>query len=269
MRKEEFPNQTVSVTDVLTTIVGSRHSRLDLWRSLLAACEVRCAAEIGVWEGDFASEMLCSCPSIATYYMIDPWAHLEEWNKPFNVSQEEFEQVYRKAMDRTAFAADRRKVLRGKALDVIDRIPDRSLDFAYVDGDHTLQGITADLIGIFPKMKPGAIIGGDDFRPTPWSQGVRFEPTLVFPFAVHFALAIRATVYALPFEQFLIVVPSLQSREPSQFVDLTGEYRSLNLRDLLVPPVRTALSVWRHRLFDPGNTPGTLLRKKKSGDRAA
>lgn len=245
------------------------HSRLGLWQSLLAACKVRCVAEIGVWEGNFASEMLHFCPSIGVYYMIDPWAHLDEWDKPLNVSEQRFEQAYRKAMDRTAFAANRRKVLRGRTLDVIDQIPDHSLDFVYVDGDHTLRGITADLIATLPKMKPGAVIGGDDFRLTPWSQGGRFEPTLVFPFAVHFALAIRATIYALPLEQFLIVLPVQQPREPGQFVDLTGEYRSLNLRDLLVPPVRTALSIWRRKLFDPANAAGTLLRKKKSGDRAA
>ena len=264
-----MPRQTGSVTDLLTTLIQSTHSRLDLWQSWLATYNVRSVAEIGVWEGDFASEMLRGCPSISAYYMIDPWAHLEEWDKPFNVSADRFEEVYRSAMQRTAFAADKRKVLRGRTLDVIGQIPDRSLDFAYVDGDHTLGGITADLISVLPKMNPGGVIGGDDFRPIPWSQGAGFEPTLVFPFAVNFALAIGATIYALPFEQFLMVLGAGQKREHGEFVDLTGEYRSLSLRDLLVPPVRTTLSMWRRRLLHPGTTTGTLLRKKKSGNRAA
>ena len=34
-------------------------------------------------------------------------------------------------------------MLRGTTTEVIDRVPDRSVDFAYIDGDHTLRGITS------------------------------------------------------------------------------------------------------------------------------
>jgi hypothetical protein len=112
---------------------------------------------------------------------------------------------------------------------VIDQIPDGSLDFAYIDGDHTLRGITIDLIRLLPKVKEGGIIGGDDFVNTPWQHDTRFEPTLVCPFAVYFAEAVSLPIMAMPHKQFMI----RKSREASfSFVDLTGAYSDLSLNKL-------------------------------------
>ena len=47
-------------------------------------------------------------------------------------------------------------------------------------------------------------LGGDDFCTSIWQHRERFEPTLVYPFAVHFAEAMDAPIIALPHNQFLI-----------------------------------------------------------------
>ena len=192
-----------TLSDIAPLIAGSP-SRLDLWLRLLRARLLECAAEIGVWKGDFAQAILTSFRTITKYYMIDPWIHLPDWNKPFNVDDRAFEDVYAEALLKTDFAASRRIVLRGRTSAVIDKIPDQSLDFAYIDGDHTLRGITLDLIQMLPKIKHGGLIGGDDFVNKPWQHGSAYEPTLVCPFAVYFAEAMRLTFVALPHKQFLI-----------------------------------------------------------------
>jgi predicted O-methyltransferase YrrM len=161
--------------------------------------------------------------------MIDPWAHLPDWNKPFNVNDQTFEEVYAEALRKTDFAASRRIVLRGRTSAVIDEIPDQSLDFAYIDGDHTLRGITLDLIQVLPKIKDGGLIGGDDFVNKPWQHGSAYEPTLVCPFAVYFAEAMRLPFVALPHKQFLIQKAADTS---FSFVDLTGRYSDLSLKKL-------------------------------------
>jgi hypothetical protein len=186
-------------------------------------------AEVGVWKGEFAAEVLAACSTIATYYMIDPWRHLDDWNKPANVASQTFEAIRLEAMARTNFASARRRVLRGTTLEVVDAVDDGTLDFAYIDGDHTLRGISTDLISLLPKMRVGGFIGGDDFCPSIWQHGSEFEPTLIFPFAVHFALAMRASIFALPFNQFLISLPSVPRAGAGAFVDLTGRYGSLDL----------------------------------------
>jgi hypothetical protein len=209
-------------------IVGSP-SRFDLWLRLLHTASLECAAEIGVWKGDFAQAILNNFGTVTKYYMIDPWAHLPDWNKPFNVNDQTFEEVYAEALGKTDFAASRRIVLRGRTSAVIDEIPDQSLDFAYIDGDHTLRGITLDLIQVLPKIKDGGLIGGDDFVNKPWQHGSAYEPTLVCPFAVYFAEAMRLPFVALPHKQFLIQKAADTS---FSFVDLTGTYSDLSLKKL-------------------------------------
>lgn len=222
-------------------LAGRAGSRVDFWTQFIGACGARSVAEIGVWRGEFAAELLAACSAIDAYTMIDPWRHLDEWNKPANVASPAFEAIRLEAMARTDFASGRRRVLRGTTLEMVSAVDDGSLDFAYIDGDHTLKGISTDLISILPKVRPGGFIGGDDFCPSIWQHGAEFEPTLVFPFAVHFALAIRASIFALPFNQFLIALPAAPRVEAGAFVDLTGRYGSLDLLRQL-PAQRASVS---------------------------
>ena len=103
------------------------------------------------------------CPGITTYYLIDPWRHLEKWDKPRNEDDGTFDGYFEQAMTRTAPWESKRIVLRGRTTEVIDAIPDGSLDLAYVDGDHTLHGISIDLIRTWQKVRSGGLLGGDDF----------------------------------------------------------------------------------------------------------
>ncbi|MGO4566521.1 class I SAM-dependent methyltransferase [Rhizobium sp. 2YAF20] len=188
-------------------------------------------AEIGVWKGDFAESILASNRQLELYYMVDPWANLPDWNKPYNISPELFEDIYREMDSRTAFASEKRVILRGRTKEMIDEIPDESLDFAYIDGDHTLRGITIDLIRVLPKIKDGGYIGGDDFTATPWQHDVKYEPTLVCPYSVYFAEAMNIPIVALAHDQFLI---RKDRRSGFSFVDTTGGYSDLSLNKL--PP---------------------------------
>ena len=219
---------SLTQSDIARLSAGSP-SRFDLWLRLLHSSPMECAAEIGVWKGDFAKVILSNFSNLTKYYMIDPWAHLPDWNKPFNVDHRSFEDVYAKALVKTDFAASRRIVLRGRTSAVIDEIADHSLDFAYIDGDHTLRGITIDLIEVLPKVKDGGLIGGDDFINKPWQHGAAYEPTLVCPFAVYFAEAMRLPFVALPHKQFLI---QKAAGAGFSFVDLVGTYSDLSLKKL-------------------------------------
>ena len=205
-------------------------SRIDLWIRFLKSTKVNNLVELGVYKGDFAEKLLKNCDSIKKYYMIDPWRHLNDWNKPANAEDGIFEQFLSETISKTDFAAEKRIILRGKTTDVIEEILDGELEFAYIDGDHTLRGITIDLISIFPKVKNGGWLGGDDFSKTIFQHSTKFEPTLVFPFAVYFAEAVGARIYALPNSQFLIEKNSNQS---FVFIDLTDNYRDTSLRDQL------------------------------------
>jgi hypothetical protein len=212
--------------------VANSKSRTGFWTEFIRSAQVERMVEVGVYEGDFAVDLLRHCENISKYYMVDPWKHLTDWNKPANQEDVGFEQMFQSVKSKTDFAHSRRAILRGKTVDVIDQISDGELDFAYIDGDHTLRGIAIDLIRVYPKVRTSGFIGGDDFSRTIWSHKTRFEPTMVFPFAVYFAEAVGATMYALPNIQFL-----MQKADKPQFafVDLTGQYDEFGIRNQVDP----------------------------------
>ena len=146
--------------------------------------------EIGVWKGDFALHILSKCENIEKYFLIDPWRNLEDWNKPFNVPDSKFNEVYNQARKRLLPFEDKTIFLRGKTDEVIDEIDDNSIDFGYIDGDHTAKGITSDLLLSFPKIKSQGILGGDDYVEDIFHHDRDiYDPTMVKPVVDGFVLA--------------------------------------------------------------------------------
>ncbi|MEM6313782.1 MAG: class I SAM-dependent methyltransferase, partial [Planctomycetota bacterium] len=122
--------------------------------------------------------------------------------------------------------SDKLEVIRARTIDAAAKIADESLDWIYIDGDHTLRGITIDLLALYDKVKPGGFIGGDDFHATA-QHSTDFEPTLVCPFAVYFAEAKGLPFRALGHGQFVI------DKDPGKgfsFNDDDGRFGNLSLR---------------------------------------
>ncbi len=211
----------------IKALLESSNNRLEFWVGLVNQLGSSSVAEIGVYKGEFAETILSACRGVERYTMIDPWRNLDDWNKPANKDNDTFEAFYKETMEHTDFAKEKRTVLRGKTTEVINQILDNSIDFAYVDGDHTLKGITIDLVNIWPKISETGVIAGDDFAANIWQHSKNFEPTLVFPFAVYFAEAMNTTIYGLPHSQFLMT----KECRGFKFVDLTnhGAYAKTDL----------------------------------------
>jgi hypothetical protein len=254
----------VAVEERLRACVSQAGSRLDLWVEFINSMNIQRMAEIGVYRGDFAQGIMKACECLTAYYMIDPWRHLEDWNKPANHDHAVLEQYFHETMAKTNFAGTKRIVLRGKTTEVAEKLADGELDFVYIDGDHTLKGIAIDLVRLYPKVRTGGFVGGDDFNSSIWKHKTEFEPTLVFPFAVYFAEAVGARIYALPYSQFCLQKAS----EPRfEFVDLTGYYGDLNLRDQVTLAKLVKVKMWERF---PGimslvrKTRDVLFRKNRS-----
>jgi hypothetical protein len=169
--------------------------RIKFWAHFINARQIISVTEIGVWRGEFAEQILARCECIERYHLVDPWRNLDDWDKPFNQSDDYFEEVLAEAKQRVAPFQDKCMFLRGKTTEVT--LP--KVEFTYIDGDHTLRGIAIDLIRAWPHTD---WLGGDDFCAI-WQYGDNYEPSLVNPFAAHFAEAIEAPfrVYG---DQFLI-----------------------------------------------------------------
>ncbi len=220
----------------LKDINAKYDNRVDLWVSFLNDYHQKSVAEIGVYKGEFAEEILRRCPGIQRYTMIDAWRNLAEWNKPANTDNDTFNEFYNETIARTKFAENKIKVLKGKTTEVVNLIPDESLDFVYIDGDHTLKGIVVDLISLWEKVKPDGYIAGDDFCESIWQHQSNFEPTLVFPLAIYFAEAKNAKIYGLSHNQFLIA----KNEKGFEFINLTKKcYDNISLLNQINKKERT------------------------------
>lgn len=179
-------------------------NRIELWINILSNLEVKNICEIGVFKGYFAEKLLNSLDHIESYILIDPWRNLINWNKPSNKSDVQFNNIRLEALQRLSEHKDKIKEIRDITKEAAKEINFDSLDFAYIDGDHTLRGITIDLDAIFDKVKKGGFIGGDDCKKNIWQHGTNFDPTIVFPYVIYFAEAKNLRIYLLPFGQFFI-----------------------------------------------------------------
>lgn len=54
-------------------------------------------------------------------------------------------------------------MVKGTSMDVVDLIADNSLDWIYIDGDHSYKGVKEDMNGWFSKVRKGGIISGHDY----------------------------------------------------------------------------------------------------------
>jgi Methyltransferase domain len=138
-------------------------------------------AEIGSWKGDFAARILTRTKP-ARLFLIDPWEFRSEEEYEHAMygghapdGQREMDAIYRSVMDRFAAEVERGQVVvrRSRSADAAADFPDESLDFVYIDGDHTYAAVKADLDAYYRTVKSGGFVTGDDYgTPGWWDNGV-------------------------------------------------------------------------------------------------
>jgi len=118
--------------------------------------------EVGVASGLFANDMLMNW-KIETLYLVDVWRCI-----PFQKGDASAPQAWHKfnfESMRRIMANHNKKaiILAGFSVDMAVKIKDQSLDFVYLDADHSYEGVLADLMAWFPKLKDGGLIAGHDY----------------------------------------------------------------------------------------------------------
>ncbi len=136
------------------------------------------AIEIGVWHGDFSVQILKALEP-EKLFLIDPWANVTDssHSEAFAGRTEDtkMERIFSKVKKRFGkeISAGRVELIREFSGTALEGFEAESIDFAYVDGDHSYEGVCADLKALFPKMKTGGIMAFDDYhRRGWWGDGV-------------------------------------------------------------------------------------------------
>ena len=123
------------------------------------------AAEVGVACGDFTKQILRRCqPSVL--YLVDSWA-TERYAEGLTRIRSEL---------RGSISRGDVIVKQGLSNAVLPTLPDNSLDFVYLDTDHSYETTAAELLHSSTKLRDGGRLAGHDYCvgniAKPWAYGV-------------------------------------------------------------------------------------------------
>ena len=104
------------------------------------------AVEIGTREGYSASII---AKNVKTLYVVDHWETLD---------------VFRTFKDNMNEMKLNVHPLVMKSVDAARIFKDGILDFVFIDGDHTYEGVKSDIEAWLPKLKVGGVMAGHDYK---------------------------------------------------------------------------------------------------------
>jgi len=123
-------------------------------------------AEIGVSLG---LNLELYCKAGFQMYGIDQWEDYEDekyrpisWLARRGIITKTFDDVYRMANERLSKYSNC-TLIKKMSMDALADIPDCSLDFVYIDGNHMYGYVAMDLMQWSKKIRKGGIISGHDY----------------------------------------------------------------------------------------------------------
>lgn len=140
--------------------------------SRIREVEAQTVAEVGVAYGYHAEHLLQEFPHIQ-YYGLDPYASGYD---PTDGLDKDVQNLYggesTPAMDRLFRVVQSKLAVMYNGRGTLLRMPGENaskvfapkyFDVAYVDGDHTYEGVLRDLKAWYPLVRSGGILCGDDY----------------------------------------------------------------------------------------------------------
>jgi len=130
---------------------------------LLNSLNYSSGIELGVFKGNFSKVILNNWSG--TLYLIDVWRPLsvEEYD---DVSNNQYHSnAYSETIRNIKGYEDRAFMLRMGSKDAVEIFEDQSLDFIYIDANHTYETAKEDVELWYPKIKVGGMISGHDYLP--------------------------------------------------------------------------------------------------------
>jgi hypothetical protein len=121
-------------------------------------------AEIGVKVGRYSDRLLSNWDG-DQLISIDPWLATDpdEYVDRSNVTQDEFDAFYEQARKRLNRHGERSEIWRMTSVEAAAKVPERSLDFVYIDARHDYESVREDLAAWCSKVRPGGILAGHDY----------------------------------------------------------------------------------------------------------
>lgn len=137
------------------------HHRRDLWKVIAVPGN---SAEIGVAEGFFSADILSWRTAFPTHYLVDRWRCNPGQRGDGGHGQEWHDANLRACKERMLPYRGRAEFLRGDSTEMAKEVKDNELALLYIDGDHSYEGVIADLKAWTCKVKKDGIIAFHDYE---------------------------------------------------------------------------------------------------------
>lgn len=125
-------------------------------------------AEVGVYRGAMSRRLLIHPQLQLT--MIDPWgeyvseSYKATGDKYAEHTPEEWEEVKNVAVSAVRWAKPRVRLYQGTSEGAAEHFSDDMFDVVFIDGDHSYEQTSKDIIAWWPLVTPGGYLGGHDYR---------------------------------------------------------------------------------------------------------
>ena len=146
MVQDYFGNKALRKNDNLPILLKGDRKMLGYF---LGEHDLNRGVEIGVAWG-YNSKSLCQGNPNIELYCVDPWG-----TRPR--AQQKLRSATRRLKHYNA------TIMKMTSLEALVKFEDHSLDFVYIDGNHTFDFVMTDIIQWSYKVKPGGIIACHDY----------------------------------------------------------------------------------------------------------
>jgi len=119
--------------------------------------DFKIGAEIGVLKGEWSENLFKFIPNLKMF-CIDKWLR---YPGPTMWRQERLDRYEKEA--RRRLENHNCKIIKKWSMDAVKDFKNGSLDFIYIDANHTFQFVTNDIAEWSKKVRKGGIISGHDF----------------------------------------------------------------------------------------------------------
>ena len=116
--------------------------------------------EIGCYAGE-STERFINSGLFKIFYCIDAWTNGFDPRDGANNSVQLAEQVFDKKFKNNKII----RKIKDYSWNAVNNFQDESIDFIYIDGNHTYEVCKKDLELYYPKIKKNGVVSGHDYHP--------------------------------------------------------------------------------------------------------
>lgn len=121
--------------------------------------------EVGAWKGKSAfymMELIDRSNKDIKFDVVDMWVGTEETDNAGYAKDRDT--LYQQFINNMMKWNNKYTPLKMSSVEASKQYEDNSLDFVYIDANHSYESVLEDIISWYPKVKKGGILAGDDYN---------------------------------------------------------------------------------------------------------